>query len=417
MRALTKGIVIMVLGLILIAPGVAMAQDYPLYMQMIGKMVSFLEDKADSIGMPGFCWACPIFRVVFVGVNILVNAITGALSDVLIKLAAMILLFIIAFKILKAFLQVNGFSGADFLKDLFIACFKVIVVIVFLNSMNALWYYLLEPILNLALGFANHFQVSDYVPSVTNIEELNKSLDGYNMPKIEVNSCDTAKCTMTHAGAILGNGTCNNILKTICHFNSTIVAGMSLGILFMGSAIGLQDNTINPVFFLIGLGVVLSYGTVFIRVPLLYVEALFKMAFVLALSPILLVLWLIPATTSYTTNALKNFLGCCLQIVFLSFMGVFAVCVLNYSLGAGTESSFIKALLEGQELSEALKKLPAGILVAVWAWVSCALATRFFEMAASFADFFAQTQSPPSTFMGKIGGWIMKGTSLFRGIT
>ena len=98
-------------------------------------------------------------------------------------------------------------------------------------------------------------------------------------------------------------------------------------------------------------------------------------------------------------------------------MGVFAICVLNYSLGAGTESYFLVSLFEGRELSEAIKKLPAGILVAVWAWVSCALATRFFEMASSFADFFAQTQSPPSAFMGKIGEWIMKGASLFRGIT
>jgi len=381
-------------------------EDTSLYMRIIQRMITFLEDLdagASSLGMPGFCWICPIFRVVFVGINIMVNTITGVLENSLIKLAGLILLFVLAFKILKNLIQLGGFSGTEFFKELFFAIFKVMVVVILLRSMNELWRYFLEPILNLALGIANHFtDRADIIESVTSLEKLRDYLDSKGIA-FNVSSCKDLNCEVPNANAILGNSTCNNIMITICKFNAALVAGIGIGILLMGSSLELQDHHFNLILLVIGGIVFFSYITVIVKVPLMYVEAIFKMALVLALSPVLLLLWLMPATASYTVNALKNFIGSCLQIVFLSFMGIFAISMLNFSLGAGTQSNFIDAILDGKEISEILAQLPAGLFVVLWAWVSCSLATRFFEMASSFAEFFAQTGGSQSGLIAEIG--------------
>lgn len=283
MKKKIVSIVVLLVGISLLWSGEVLAEGgnfcstekaMPLYMQIIKNLVCFAEGTLNKwFGMPGFCWICPIFRVVFVGMNIMVNAITGALGTLLVRLAGIILLFIIAFKILKNFIQLGGFSGPDFFKELFSACFKTIVIIIFLKSMDALWYYFLEPILNLALGFANDLQT--YAGSATSIESLNEYLQSHGLTEIDVSgSCEGIDCRVS--GGILGNATCGNIMRMLCKFSSAVVAGMSMGILLVGSSLSLQDNNINIVLFFVGVFVLISYGTVIVKVPLMYVEAIFK---------------------------------------------------------------------------------------------------------------------------------------------
>lgn len=362
----------------------------------------------DNMQMPSFCWACPIYRVVFEVINYFTNQISGQLQAYLKLLCAMALLFIIAYKVLINMVRLNGMDATAFLADIFKSCTKLLVALLLLVSLNSLFIYGLEPLLNMSIAFANKLQSLFFggdISSATGVshislDALNTTLRNMGKAPIAIGDCSNIDCGAT--GVILGNKLCNNMVQMICTFNSSVVAGIAIaGMLIVGGVqVGITALPLIIVGLLIGF---LGYGNVLIKVPLKLIDPLIRIGFVCALSPLFILLWMIPATASYTHNAFRVFISSCFQIFFVSMMTLFAIVMLEFSLGAGTQVDFIKQLIDGKDFASVVQSMGAGLMILIWAWLSCYLAAKFLDMSSQLANFFAGTPEFGEAFAERIG--------------
>lgn len=367
--------------------------DYNIF----NKIVTNISHFSSELGIPGFCWSCPIFKKIFLAINILVNHITGNLKEMLIPLTGIILLFLIAFKVLTNVSNVINISGAGFLENLTQTILKFIVIFLLLSSMNTLYQYILEPILRISLSIANRFQElifgttlsNTYNISTTSLTTLNEYLRSIGAQELSISSCTNIDCNVP--GIILGNHVCTNLIATLCHISSAIIVGFSIGLTFLVAGCNAIENSVNIVLIITGILVCISYISIIIKVPLMLIDPLFKMGFVLAFSPILIVLWFIPSTASYVKNAFFIFLSSCFQFIFVSFLTVFAISMLNFALGVGDQKDVLEKIIRGSDMAIIVSSLKTGFIIVIWAFMASNLASKIMDMSSSLAEFFAGT--------------------------
>lgn len=298
-------------------------------------------------GSGGFCWFCPIFGTLFDAMNNLATAVSVKLSGVFLMLMGVGLLFSIAFKVGKMVTQLQPVELMQFLTDLFKHLGRAIIATALLVSSLSIFTYLVSPILSMSLNLSSI--IMDEGGGRGSI------VTGAQSMGIQINDiCAEYKNDMT---AIPDFGTQTKAFtpdvkaSMLCSLK-TMSAGLLFGISVGAGiyALALVDTVWvfpNPIYVLLGVILILIHLIILISFPFKLIDAMMRLAFVCALMPLWIILWVFPATVGYTKKAWDMFVSSCLIFVCLSVIIVLAMTMV--SSGFGNKEEIIAALENGYD--------------------------------------------------------------------
>lgn len=275
-----------------------------------------------------FCLGCPYVQQIYKTVSDLATTATDVLKKVSFKLLTVGFLFVLALRILKYFTAFQELDFWDVFSDLAKIMFRVILAFVCLVYVKDIFTYIINPVLNLAIGIAGKIQHND----------LNLTL----IPTLQTASGETKACAITtcgvRAGQLLGDALCTNITKLICSFNISLLLGLVISLVL--TAVSFADtDQVSQFFkdFIAGGALVMGYISMYMQLPVLFLDMIFRLGFVFLLSPIYVVLWAFPATVGYTKKAWNIIVQSCFLLVCLSAFIILIEKLFTYTF-KGTEN-------------------------------------------------------------------------------
>ena len=300
----------------------------PIFNQIISSLIS--PDAAVSGEKMLLCWTCPLVEGLYRGMSTVANSAMMTYGNKVFVLLGLGTLFFVLFRILSFFtaLQPVGFWDAfsDFLKFFGRVLFAV-VMLVFIQDIFRL---VINPILELSLALATKLQeLGDFSAKVTQVvsDQMTAMDTSYN------STCDTLVCKVPAEYTILSQEVCSRILRLICTFNTTLVVGMAVSLaVIVAGATAFVKGSYQPNIYAVLAGIFMGLGFLFlvIRLPALFLDAIFRITFVFVLSPIYVVLWVFPQTVQYTKKAWDIVVYTCVLFICLSGFVILATYLLGY---------------------------------------------------------------------------------------
>lgn len=300
----------------------------PIFNQIISSLIT--PEAAVTSEKMLLCWTCPLVEGLYRGMSTVANSALGAYGNKLFALLGLGALFFVLFRILSFFtaLQPVGFWDAfsEFLKFFGRVLFAV-VMLIFIQDIFRL---VINPILELSLALATKLQeLGDFSAKVTQVvsDQMTAMDTSYN------STCDTLVCKVPAEYTILSQEVCTRIVRLICTFNTTLVVGMSVSVaIIIAGATAFVKGSYQANIYAMLAGGFMGAGFLFlvIRVPALFLDAIFRITFVFVLSPIYVVLWVFPQTVQYTKKAWDIVVYTCVLFVCLSGFIILATYLLGY---------------------------------------------------------------------------------------
>ncbi len=295
---------------------------------LLGQAVNAL-----GFGETGFCWFCKIYEVLFVAMNDLATTIANDLKDIFIATLGVGLLFFIAFKVAATLVKLQEVDLMQFLGELFKHIGRAIIAIAFLFGAVDIYHYVVSPFLEYTFAFSLEILEAGGGTSTKIISTGVSVLDN----AFASGACDDANMSLQLSafdGKAFSGGLLNIMLCMLKNISASLIGGMIIGVVIMLLAgIDTVLGTIqNSQFLLTGLFVFGSYFMIFMAVPFKMIDAMVRLAFVAALTPLWIILWVFPQTAQYTKNAWEMFLNCCLTFICLSIMLVLVFHILDQML-------------------------------------------------------------------------------------
>ncbi len=372
----------------------------------------------------GFCWFCPAMDRLFNAMNNIATYTCTQLSKVFLAAMAVGLLFFLAFKIAKAIGSMQPISGGQFIMDLAKPMFKAIVATAFLLSSLSIFSVLISPLLVLSLNLSTIIMevgggTGEIISGFQNSElygQKNKS----NLTHVVQQS--------GHAGQISFNGFCEDLnvaqkvsdaanmetqqsaftedvraaltcnLRTV---SGSLMLGMIFGSTFVKASFALGWLKILPLpgMFLLGLLLLLGHLAIYIAFPFKLVDAMMRLAFIAALMPLWIILWVFPATVGYTKKAWDMFVSTCALFVCLSVVIVLVMALMQESI-PGREQ--LVSLMVNDQYEEAIVKMPVSGISLLITLILCIIGVKLLGSASSLASTFVGAM--PEIGMGKATG-------------
>lgn len=319
----------------------------------------------DALGFPasGFCWFCGIYETLFDAMNTLATNIAKNLShDFILLLGTGLFLYII----LKASAMLSRLQEVDlmqYLGELFKHVGRGIVGVGLLYGCVGIFEFLVSP-----------FLVSTLALSIELIQD-NNTFGGklYQTGISLLNGKESTFCPdvkvlegLALDTGVLGSGMAfSPALKTMitCYLaqvSASLILGMVIGgVIF---ALGWLDAFVgylpNPQLILIGGFIFMSYFLIYLAVPFKLMDSMVRLAFVAALMPLWVVLWVFPPTVSYVKNAFDMLLNCCANFLILSVILVLVFQLLDSMLP--NKEELLIALIPGHDYLASLGLSPMG---------------------------------------------------------
>lgn len=321
---------------------------------------SFARYLLSYVGSGGgnFCWFCPMFEGLFDAMNNLATAISVKMADVFLMIMGVGLLFSIAFKVAKMVTSMQGADLMQFLTDMFKHLGRAIIATALLVSSLSIFTYLVSPVLTMSMSMSSIIMdegggrgavikatqktgisagticddLADQMKTTPNVESQTKAFT----PDVKA-SFICALRTMS-AGLIFGV-----LLGVIIY--SLAYSNMILGFLP------------NIQYAILGIIIVIGHLAILITFPFKLIDSMIRMAFVTALMPLWIILWVFPATVGYTKKAWDLFLSSCLIFVCLSVVITLVMTIMQYAIPNREE--IIGLLVCGFDV-QAADKIPIG---------------------------------------------------------
>ena len=312
----------------------------------------------------GFCWFCPVFVAIFKGIDVIATKVSIQLAGTFLALLAAGLLFWIVFYVGRLFVQMQPIDMSKFFTDMLGTTGRAVVAMALLYSFFGIFTYLINPLLVMSMGLSSSIMEAGgfsssvssasqtYASQVKGIKKMslckvqrdkNKNIIGYS----GASNCAEQWTEGDHAFTM---ETCSAMECSIRSMSASLVGGMAVGSSITSSSFSLNLFNLNLGGIVIGIIILLGHFLIYLAFPFKMIDALIRLGFVCALAPLFIVLWVFPATRSYTQKAWQMLLGSCMTFVFLAVVMVLILSILSYALPQGEDQNlFLKALVDGKE--------------------------------------------------------------------
>ncbi|MDR2902851.1 MAG: hypothetical protein LBU87_07115 [Lactobacillales bacterium] len=302
-------------------------------------------------GKSGACWTCPLFSALFDGLNNLSTAIATNLSGIFLVLLGIGVLFMIVFKVGKWFVSTAGIDLAEFLNDLLKPLGRAMLAAIFLTYTVSFFSVLINPFLRAS------FELSAAIVESVGIQEMSVVTAARTETGVDLRT--TSKPTRAElqaadektSGKVLEGSTREMLLYTMKKFSSSLMVGIAVGgYIFV---MGCLDTFLPPVnipnlkWILIGVTLLICYLYIFIAYPIKMLDALIRLAFVAALMPLWIILWVFPITAKFTKNAWDMFVVSCFTFIALGIVMALIMRLLESSPTIG-DAMFLQQLMNNE---------------------------------------------------------------------
>lgn len=273
------------------------------------------------------CWFCGLYEELFDTMNRLSGMVATQLSDQFLILLGVGVLFYLVFKIGSTVVKLQEVDLMQFLGEIFKHLGRAIIAAAFLGGTVELYQYVISPFLAYSLGLTNTIvtQGNDLVASsggaMGKVQSfINSGITGMldaDMPTMTGAAVDAKSNIEPFSDQLKGQ-----IVGMLRLCSVSAISGMVVGALIMVT--GLVDTIFFPNFQLIVIGLIIlgAYFSIFLAVPFKLIDVMVRLSFVTALTPIWIILWVFPATVSYTKNAWEMLLNCCACFICLGVVMV-----------------------------------------------------------------------------------------------
>lgn len=302
----------------------------------------------------GFCWFCPIFTTLFDAMNTLATNVAVKLKDIFLATLGVGLLFFIAFRVGKMVVQLQEVDLMQFLGDLFKYLGRAIIASALLYSSIGIYQHLVSPMLQLSL------ELSSSLMEVGNFSDTNKMITSASQSGISVNpictkegqTADPSKQTTAFTTNVR-----NSLECFLIKASALFIVGMAIGlcIISLGFTALVFHVLPNVYYILLGFIIFVCFFAIYLAFPFKLMDAMIRLAFVCALTPLWIILWVFPATVGYTKKAWDMFLSACLMFLCLSIILIFISAMTNAALP--NIDQVIQLMIQGQD-KEAADLLP-----------------------------------------------------------
>lgn len=296
---------------------------------------NFTKYLLSYVGSGGgnFCWFCPMFEGLFDAMNNLATAISVKMADVFLMIMGVGLLFSIAFKVAKMVTSLQGADLMQFLTDMFKHLGRAIIATVLLVSSLSIFTYLVSPVLTMSMSLSSVIMDEGggrgaviKASQATGIKAGSICDDLADQLKVSTSVEDQKKAFTPEVKA--------SFICALRTMSAGLIFGVILGVVIYSLAFTKMIWNVLPniQYALLGLIIVIGHLAILITFPFKLIDSMIRMAFVTALMPLWIILWVFPATVGYTKKAWDLFLSSCLIFVCLSVVITLVMTIMQYAI-------------------------------------------------------------------------------------
>ncbi len=290
----------------------------------------------------GYCWFCPLYTTLFNTMNELATYIAKELKSTFLMLLGIGVLFWIAFKVGSVVVKTQEVDLMQFIGELFKQLGRAMIAAAFLAGTIQIYHYVVSPFIAYSLALTTSVlhardmgSITDMVTNLFNVDDA---------PNITANILGESS-VMAFSSEIL-----EQILHILKFVSASLIAGMVIGgiVILCGLADSWLNVLPNPQVTLVGFLIFGAYFGVYLAVPFKLIDAMVRLTFVAALTPVWVILWVFPSTVSYTKNAWEMLLNCCACFICLGVVLCITFNILEYMMP--NKGQIITFLLGGLDL-------------------------------------------------------------------
>ncbi|MBR6412796.1 MAG: hypothetical protein IKS41_06540 [Alphaproteobacteria bacterium] len=310
-------------------PAGALAKDPAIFPTTIE---GYLKEYSDA------CWFCDVFKTLYDAINKLVKTLFNDLAQSFLNLMGLGVLFLLLFKVGKMLVQLQDVDIRQFLNDLFKPLGRAIIATALLTvsvaaSNQNIFYILTNPFIEASLRISEQIITN----TLNDVKYLKTDSSGKSVSRSSLGTVDFSSINSkyetensTPPSTALGDANKEMLVAWMKKISSSFIVGIAMGGTFI--KIGITGNN----FFSKGLPVAIAGFTLWLGFWLMYLffpmrimNAFARIAFVLALTPLWIILWVFPSTQQYTKKAWEMFLSGCLIFIVLSVMIALALLLVD----------------------------------------------------------------------------------------
>ncbi len=322
----------------------------------IAKKTPFFALLEMYIGSGYGCWFCSIFNGIFNAANGIVTQIASKLSSTFLMLLGIGVLYFIAIKVLRLFLQFEGVDVMQFLNGLFASLGRAMIAAAILLFPLEIFRYTVSPVFQTALEVGTSIVQT---AGTDNLQIIKAYRDQKGVPQLTTVSSQTMMAEVRAANNLTKDKAFEgslreSILLNMKTISSSLIVGMASGAYLTYGAYKVTlapdagSKGFLPTLELFFIGVILffAYFCIFIKYPLTLFNAFFQMAAVCALMPLWVVLWVFPVSAGYVKNALTVFLNTIFTFLGLSVVITIVLKIMDSSIP--NAAPFFQALMNDE---------------------------------------------------------------------
>lgn len=315
-----------------------------------------------------FCWFCPIFGTLFDAMNTIATEISKRMSQTFLALMGVALLFSIGFKTARMLTSLQAVDIMQYLTDMFRHLGRAIIGAAFLWMSLSVFTYIVSPVLTMSLSLSTSIlEEGGFMARVTaasqeaGIRSANVCTTNEEAARRDNTYANAAPLMLQEEAALQAGNAPQEafapsvraalmcMLKTV---SASLIGGMAIGATFY--AFGWWDLTfIFPNVLAVATGALILVGHlfIFVSVPFKYIDSMIRMAFVSALMPLWVVLWVFDATRGYTKKAWDMFLSTCAIFLCMSVVLILVIHLINAALPAEVAKNVVRYMMADQILN------------------------------------------------------------------
>lgn len=315
------------------------------------------EFAGTGLGTYG-CFFCPIYDALFDTLNNLATNVANKTADLFLLITGVGVLFLIALKVGRLVTQMQEVDVMQFLGDLFKPLGRAMIATALLAFPLSIYYYLVSPVVQLSLTTANVIYTEAGAKELT-VVKMARDQGGVNLTV----TCDTPATFMAGpAEKAFSPSVKESLICNLRQVTASLVVPMVLGSLLFLVSWFTGIFGVIPNFVLMGVAFILIgfYFCLLVSFATKFLDALMRLAFVGALMPLWIVLWVFPATAGYTKKAWDQLVGACFLFLSVNIVTAFILIMLD---SAQFSDRFIDLLVQGEYMG-AVAELTVSMVIA-----------------------------------------------------
>lgn len=300
-----------------------------------------------SADLNGYCWFCPLFDAMFKAAGTMMTKIMSSSKDHLLILIACGTLLFIVFKVGATVIKLQEVDLMQFLGELFKVLGRVIIASAIIACSGFITKYILTPFLGFAFDFALNLIENNKVDN-----KLWKSADGMldysGSAQGEMSKALTAWKNMPETDSALNDALRQSMIAFLAKISANLVVGMAVGVVLIvismfGSFIFADlPNALS------GVAIFGAFTMIYISIPFQMINMLVQLAFVMALMPFWVALWIFQKTAQYTKKAFDMLLHVCLTIITTAILLVLVFALIGHMLP--NSDDILTSMIPGYDL-------------------------------------------------------------------